>query len=284
MIDIAFNSNRSKGFTLIEILIALSISSIVMVAIYQTFNSQQKSYIIQEDVAAMQQGLRASMFLLTNDIRMAGYDSQLSGNFGITDIRPRDIANVVDTGITGNSCIEITEDLNDNGLLIPALSNPGERIQYSVYDFIAGDGNLDIARNSGNGRRLLAENIQGFGLAFAFDDDFDGEIDTYTATNPGATQHIIWAIDSSGSNALDTNLDTNLDGVIDINDSPGGPGSNGIIGETALAANVQIGRIREVKIWLLAETDRTQHGIINTSTYIVGKYVITQNNNKRMRL
>lgn len=271
--------HNSNGFTIIELLIALSISSIVMVAMYQTFNSQQKSYMIQEDVATMQQNLRAAMFLLTNDIRMAGYDSKLSGNFGVTDIRPRDITNAVDTGMTGYSSIEVTEDLDDSGTI-----TTGERIQYSVYDFVAGDGNIDIARDSGSGRRLLAENILGFGLAFAFDDDLDGELDTYTAANPGATQQIIWAIDSDGDNDLDTNLDTNLDGIIDINDSPGGVGSNGIINGVALPSDVPVANIRSVKIWLLAETDRTDQKFTNSTTYVVGKYVITPNNNKRMRI
>jgi type IV pilus assembly protein PilW len=219
------------------------------------------------------------MLLLTNDIRMAGYDSQLSDNFGITDITPRDINNNVDAGNTGKSGIEITADLDDDGQI-----STGERIHYSVYDFVAGDGNLDLARNSGNGRRLLAENIQGFGLAFAFDDDLDNEMDTYTATNPGATQHIIWAIDSDGDNDLDTNLDTNLDGIIDVADSPGGAGSNGIIVGTALSTDVPIANIRAVKVWLLAETDQIQTGLNSTDTYIVGKYVITPNNNKLMRL
>jgi type IV pilus assembly protein PilW len=268
-----------NGFTLIEIMVALTISGLLMAAMYQTFSSQQKSYVIQEDVASMQQTIRGAMMMLTNDIRMAGYDSQLTDNFGIVDIRPRDIANAVDTGLTGRSSIQVTEDLDDDGLI-----GAGETIQYSVYDFIATDRNLDLARDSGSGRRLVAENIQGFGLAFAFDDDFDGELDTYTAANPGATQHIIWAFDSDGDNDLDTHLDTNLDGVIDINDSPGGIGTNGIIGGVALATDVSIARIRAVRIWLLAETDRAETGLTPTTTYIVGKYVITPNNNKKMRL
>jgi len=268
--------NKNKGFTLIEIMIVLAISGIFMGALYQVFNSQQKSYMIQEDVASMQQSIRAAMMMLTDDIRMAGYDSQLTDLFGITDIRPRDIANNVDTGINGNSSIQFTEDLDDNGLI-----GGGETIQYSVYDFIASDQNLDLGRDSGSGRRLLAENILAFGLAFAFDNDFDDELDTYTAANPGATQNIIWAVDSDGDNDLDTNLDTNLDGVIDINDSPGGLGTNGIIGGVALASDVPISSIRAVRVWLLAETDRPETGPNATITYVIGKYVRTPNNNNR---
>ncbi|MFH2057809.1 MAG: prepilin-type N-terminal cleavage/methylation domain-containing protein [Pseudomonadota bacterium] len=276
-------NHKSCGFTLIEIMITLAISSIVMIALYSTFNSQQKSYTIQEGVADMQQNIRAAMLLMTNDIRMAGYDKNLTGNFGITDIRPRDINNIIDVTATGHSSIIMTEDLDEDGAL-----GGGETIQYTVYDFIATDQSLDIARDSGAGRRLLAENIRGFGIAYAFDDDLDGNLDTYNAAgaaNPGAIQPIIWAIDADGDNDLDTNLDTNLDGVIDINDSPAIiVGGTVIIGGVALATDVPITSIRAVRIWLLAETDREDASFSQQNTFVVGKYVINPNNTKRMRL
>lgn len=294
--------SSSKGFTLIEILIALSISSIVMVAVYQTFNSQQRSYILQEEVAYMQQNLRGAMMLLTNDIRMAGYDSQLTGTVqGIRDITPRIVTDtsgdpprdksgndIQNTG--GNpiqfSRIEVAADLDDNGTI-----GSGETIEYCVYDFVNNDGNMDLARDSGGGRQLLAENITGIGMAFAFDDDLDGELDTYTAANPGATEQIIWAFDSDGDNDLDANIDTDNNGIYDINDSPGGVGSNGIVLGSALASDVIVANIRAVKLWVLAETDRDQTGYNDQSTFLVGPYVITpdtdgnpDNDNKRMRL
>lgn len=271
------DNHHSDGFTLIEILITMAISSIVMVAVYQTFSAQQKSYVIQEETANMQQGIRASMLLLSNDIRMAGYDSQLSGNFSITDIRPRDINNAVDVGITGKSAIQMTEDLDDDGTV-----GAGETIQYSVYDF-GGDGNLDLARDSGSGRRLLAENVRGFGMAYAFDNDFDGNLDTYTI---GGNQHIIWAVDSDGDNDLDTNLDTNLDGFIDINDKPAAlpMGNSGIIQGSPLASDILPANIRAVRIWLLMETDDNDTGYNDLTTRIAGKYIIAPpGNNKKMR-
>ena len=53
-----------KGFTLLELLIAMALSIIIMAAIYSTYYSQQKSYLVQEQVAAMQQNLRAATFYL----------------------------------------------------------------------------------------------------------------------------------------------------------------------------------------------------------------------------
>lgn len=63
----------SYGFTLIEILIALAILGIATTAIFTTFISQHKSYVVQNAVAEMQQNLRGGMQFLEMDARNAGY-------------------------------------------------------------------------------------------------------------------------------------------------------------------------------------------------------------------
>jgi len=61
-----------RGFTLVEILVALAISSIVLLVATAFFISTNKSNTIQGKVAGMQQDLRAAMEMMTRDIRMAG--------------------------------------------------------------------------------------------------------------------------------------------------------------------------------------------------------------------
>jgi prepilin-type N-terminal cleavage/methylation domain-containing protein len=65
--------NRSKGVTLIELLIALVISAIIIAGIYRTFIHQQKTYATQEQVADMQQNVRVSINRMMREIRMAGF-------------------------------------------------------------------------------------------------------------------------------------------------------------------------------------------------------------------
>ena len=67
-----FASKKTSGFTLVELLVALSISAVIMTAVYAAYQSQQKSYVTQEEVAALQQNLRAAMFYMSNQIREAG--------------------------------------------------------------------------------------------------------------------------------------------------------------------------------------------------------------------
>jgi len=276
---------KDKGFTLIELLIAMAITGIVSAAIFTAFQSQQKSYIIQDDVTVMQQNLRAGMDMMVREIRMAGYDGQNIGGLGILDVCPRDADNAVDTTITGNGAIRIAADFDDDGVL-----GGNETISFSVYDFPVAtpDGNPDLARDIGGGRQLLAENIQALGFAYAFDADGDGKLDTY---NVGGNEVIIWAVDSNGDNDLDINLDTDGDGDIDAADGPApGAGNNGIIDGTAIA-NVAVNDIRAVRIWMLARADRRDNKYLNTRTYVVGHKVITpntdadpNNDNLRMRL
>ena len=282
----SYVKSSRKGFTLIELLIAMAITGIVAGAIFTAFQSQQKSYLVQDQVTEMQQNLRAAMDIMVREIRMAGYDPTDNQNFGIIDIQPRDIANVFDAGLTGNGAITFTVDQNKNG-----ISEGNEAISYSICDFpilAGGDGINDLGRNSGGGRQLVAENIEALGFAYAFDADGDGILDTYN--DVGGNKQVIWAVDSGGGNDLDLNLDTNIDGDIDENDGPGA-GGNGLIGGTPIIPVVDPQDIRAVRIWMLARTGHGDKSFLNTKTYTVGNKVITpntdadlNNDNLRMRL
>ena len=276
-----YKLSNKHGFTIIELLIALAISGIVSAALITTFLSQQKSYVVQENVAEMQQNLRGGMEMMTREIRLAGYDRQNVGGMGILDISPRDINNNIDVTMNGNGAIQVAADFNNNG-----VSDASDIISFSIADSPIGtpDGNLDLTRDAGAGRQLLAENIEAMGVAFAYDEDGDGNLDVSAGGN------VIWAVDSDGDNDLDLNLDTNDDGDIDPADGPGVNG-NGLITGSAIVPNINIDAIRAVRIWLLARTDREDRDYVNRNTYVVGHKVISpstdanaNNDSYRMRL
>jgi len=79
---------KNKGVTLVELLIALVISSILIAAFYRTFIDQQKTYTVQEQVADMQQSVRVGIDQMTREIRMAGYGLRetILASFGVTDV------------------------------------------------------------------------------------------------------------------------------------------------------------------------------------------------------
>lgn len=74
-----------SGFTLVELIIALTVSLIVGVATYSAYRLQVKTSVAQDSVTDMQQNLRSAMSLLTQDLRMAGYDPLESGDFAFVN-------------------------------------------------------------------------------------------------------------------------------------------------------------------------------------------------------
>ena len=61
----------TAGFTLIEVMVALAILSIVMVAVFSSFSFQHKSFVTQNAVAQMQQSVRGGMVFMEEELRNA---------------------------------------------------------------------------------------------------------------------------------------------------------------------------------------------------------------------
>ncbi len=102
---------KSKGVTLIELLIALVISTILVAGIYRTFIHQQKTYATQEQVADMQQNVRVAINRMIREIRMSGFGGKNENTNGNNDIINvfgningfTDIINAVDNAPRGDN-------------------------------------------------------------------------------------------------------------------------------------------------------------------------------------
>jgi prepilin-type N-terminal cleavage/methylation domain-containing protein len=66
-------ARRAAGFTLVELMIAVAVLSIVIVAVMQSFVVQNKAYTVTDQVVEAQQNLRAVAWLFERDARMAGF-------------------------------------------------------------------------------------------------------------------------------------------------------------------------------------------------------------------
>jgi len=134
--DIDIQLKTNKGVTLIELLIALVMSSLLTAALYQVFIGQQKIYMVQEQVVDVQQNVRVAINRMMSEIRMAGF-----GN----------IENVLDLvgGVNGFSQV-ITPAPNkitivggfkqirrDNGspILISSVSGNTIKLNYATDEF-----------------------------------------------------------------------------------------------------------------------------------------------------
>jgi type IV pilus assembly protein PilW len=144
---------NTRGFTMVELLVGMAVSLLAIGAIYSTFLNQHKSYLIQEEFAAMQQNIRNAMFHLQREIRMAGCDPTGNAGAGITS--------------AGASSISFTEDVRgDSAGSDPdgALDDANENITYSL------SGN-NLVRNTGGGNQTISENIDALNFVYL---DADG--------------------------------------------------------------------------------------------------------------
>jgi len=150
----------TQGFTLVELLVAMAVSLLAMGAIYSTFLSQFKSYQVQEEIAAMQQNIRAAMYHMQRDIRMAGYDP--TGDAGAAI----EIANVAELQF------KIDENGDGNFTGTSPANDPNEQIRYALTNDANGDGIADGSPcNLGRkiwsgGLQPVAENIDALNFVY----------------------------------------------------------------------------------------------------------------------
>lgn len=145
-----------KGFTLIELMIAMFVAGVLMTAVYSAYVSQQKAYTTTEGLAEMQQNLRAAMYFMAKEIRMAGCN-------------PRGEADDAGFNAIGANSVGFTMDIRGQAATDPPDGDTGdlhENITYSLADW-NGDGMNDLMRNTPpDGNEPVAENIDALNFVY----------------------------------------------------------------------------------------------------------------------
>ena len=65
--------NKRKGFTLVELMVSIVISSIIMLGVVSLYSSSRKGQKTNESLARIQENLRFAANMISKDARMAGY-------------------------------------------------------------------------------------------------------------------------------------------------------------------------------------------------------------------
>mgnify|MGYP003320990126 FL=1 len=99
---------NQKGFTLVELLVGLAISSIIIAAAYGSYIVIKNNYDFQKDMKNISQSSRAVATMIMRDVRMAGYnfdDGPTKQNPAITNA-----VKIIDGGTANPDSIELIYD------------------------------------------------------------------------------------------------------------------------------------------------------------------------------
>ena len=135
-----FNKRSNTGFTIVELLVVLAVASIVLSLIYQVYRAQLKSHTTQQELVGMQQNLRAVLYLMEREIRMAGH----APNGGVPD--PAISIARIDSIAFAMDLTEYAPEDTSTG----DVAQPGEQISY----FLDPDTG-ELIRNAGSGNQTL---------------------------------------------------------------------------------------------------------------------------------
>lgn len=202
---------KNNGFTLIEILVSLAILGIVLAGIYSVYTMQHKSYIVQEQVAEMQQNERIALQMITRDIRMAGLGLTCSYG-GILFTEDAD----------GNGALNDGEDIDGNG----ALSAFGNGLGFDGSDTVAIAYYIVDPRGNAGGNTYTASDFDPAAATFTVDnaDGFSsGDLILISNTNPRDDDDCHYA--AVYATAVDSGANTiTHDSAKAVENQPGGIG------------------------------------------------------------
>jgi type IV pilus assembly protein PilW len=143
-----------KGFTLLELLVAILASLVVLGAIAATFIIQDRSYNRENQVVDVQENARAGMHMITQLLAMAGYDPTGTAGAGLLT--------------AASDEIRFTMDLNGSGVIGDEITGEADEDITFALD------TTDLQLTMDN--QPLAENIPPNGLAFTYFDNNDNEL------------------------------------------------------------------------------------------------------------
>lgn len=199
---------NQRAFSLIEVMVAMAIFSIIMAAVITAFQAQLKLNSTQQCVSAMQQNARAAMYFMAKELMMAGFDPTGKAGTGIQPVADRHDAVTLSMDVTGGESDGVDNDGDgETDSLLEAQFGDGKTDgSNEVITYALNNGQLTRASQGGS-PQALADNIdvldfEYFGLDPldpACIDDCHLDLDQATAA-PGAIRIVqVSIIARSGS-------------------------------------------------------------------------------------
>jgi prepilin-type N-terminal cleavage/methylation domain-containing protein len=165
---------NDKGVTLIELLVVLVITGMVVAGFYRIFIAQSKAYVVQDQVAEVQQNVRNAMEILVRDLSMAGCDDE--SNL-ITVNNPLPL--VADNGITVSY-----EYFNQTAL--------ATELHTVAYNLMGTNLVRQLAVGGvANPSEVILENVDQLIITYGIDTDNDGYVNNWVNAGGVGTSMVI---------------------------------------------------------------------------------------------
>lgn len=142
-----------KGFTLIELMVAMVIASILMTAVVMTYQLQVRSSNTQAVMTDMNQTARAALEIMTKEIGFAGYDPLRSADAGIQLAQPNQMQFTMDIGDPAQPATNVLQPDGD-------ANDPNESVRYQI------NANGHLGRDTGGGLQPLARNVDALDFVY----------------------------------------------------------------------------------------------------------------------
>ena len=160
------------GFTMVEMLIALSIFLLILMGVFQIFEPTNAAYVSSERKLGVQQNARIAMDMMVRQIRTAGFFPE-----NLTTDTTDDVANPVGVQIATNAALAVAGDLDGSCATLPAGPCAGAS---KAFVFCLDNSGLGLRRVNAvlnaatgvaasyvcSGGDLLAESVTSLGFAY----------------------------------------------------------------------------------------------------------------------
>jgi len=308
-------NKHAKGVTLVELMIAIVISSILVLGIAEIFRTNSRSYKTQDDAARMQESGRFSFNMLMQDLRRVGYYGgnadtvNITGTSGI--VTP---ANTCPTDTTWGRMLERRiiglNDTNAGYACIPDAD-------YSQGDIVV----MRYTQGANVTATTMASNADTLYIRSSMFEGrlFKGSTEANGTNSVAETPNTVQALSSNAYYIGTTTRTCNTNNAIPITalyrevlsgagvpiqeeiassmeqlqvqygiDSSGDFAVNQYFNANSLSNDITVtpnwNQVISVRFWVLARAECPTLGYTNTNTYVMGDQNYTPNDNFKRQL
>ncbi len=181
----------NDGFSMVELMIAISIVGVILIALSATFQRSGRLYTTQNVSAALQEEVRAAVEIMAREIRMAGYDPFKTGDFEIKTASATHLMFTLDLnedGLVNNTGFPNCERLSFR------YSNASESLQIICGESTGGQDVQTLIGGNNTDTRVTAMDLDYMdnqNNSTNFIEDIRGVVITLTAEAPAGRQGMI---------------------------------------------------------------------------------------------